>query len=117
MSKTTDIHEWSESDNLLALYYYKYKTELLGIDETQIATMIGTTLTTFKKQSSNFRRYQKFTDRLSEKAKSQALLYEKYGELSRYDLFKLLKENTKLDETINNRLLEINYPHRNLRKL
>jgi len=117
MGKTTQTHEWSESDNILALYYYKYKTELLGVNEDQLTQMVGTTLTAFKKQASNYRRYTTVKEGLSESAHNQATLFEKYGELSRYDLFKIVKDNTSLDETITQRLLEINHPHRNLRKL
>ena len=51
-----DTHQWSESDNILALYYHKYKTEYLGLDEIQLAAMIGTTVASLKIQASNFRR-------------------------------------------------------------
>ena len=112
-----DNHQWSNSDNLLALYYHKYKTEYLGLDEIQVAAMIGTTVASLKMQASNFRRLHTVTEGLSDFSRAQAEIYEKYGELSRYDLFKVLKELTPLDETIANRLAILNYPHRNLRRI
>jgi len=112
-----DNHQWSTSDNLLALYYHKYKTEYLGLDENQLASMIGTTVASLKMQASNFRRLHTVTSGLSDFSKAQAEIYEKYGNLSRYDLFKELKELTPLDETISQRLAELNYPNRNLRRV
>jgi len=112
-----DNHQWSTSDNLLALYYHKYKTEYLGLDETQVSKMIGTTVASLKMQASNFRRLHTVTEGLSDFSKAQAEIYEKYGKLSRYDLFKELKELTPLDETISQRLAELNYPNRNLKRV
>jgi len=112
-----DNHQWTDADNLLALYYHKYKTEYLGVDETQLAKMIRTTVASLKMQASNFKRLHTVTSGLSDFSKAQAEIYEKYGNLSRYDLFKELKELTPLDETISQRLAELNYPHRNLRRL
>ena len=79
--------------------------------------MVGVTLPSFKKHSSNFRRLQAVTEKQSEKAQAQASVYEKYGNIKRYELFNIIKEETLLDEMISKRLLELNYPHRNLRKL
>ena len=87
------------------------------MEESQLAEMVGVTLPSFKKHSSNFRRLQVVTDKQSEKAQAQARVYEKYGNLKRYQLFKIIKEETLLDEMISKRLAELNYPHRNLRKL
>ena len=115
MSEEKDL--WNKGNNLLSLYYYKYKTEFLGVDESQLAEIVGVSVTIFKKHSSNFRRLQVVTEKQSEKAQAQASVYEKYGNLKRYELFKIIKEETLLDEMISKRLLELNYPHRNLRKL
>ena len=115
MSKEKDL--WSKGDNLLSLYYYKYKTDFLGVEESQLAEMVGVTVPSFKKHSSNYRRLQTVTDKQSEKAQAQASVYEQYGELKRYELFKIIKEETLLDEMITKKLVELNYPHRNLRKL
>ena len=31
-----DSHKWTDGDNMLALYYYKYKTEFLGLEEKEL---------------------------------------------------------------------------------
>jgi hypothetical protein len=110
-----DSHKWTDGDNMLALYYYKYKTEFLGLEEKELCEMIGTTPTSFKTHASNFRRLHTVTEGLSESSKSQAEIYVKYSKLNRYDLFKELKKVLPIDEVITNRLVRLS--GRNLRKL
>ena len=108
-------HEWTTADNMLALYYYKYKTEFLGLEEKELCDMIGTTLGSLKMQASNFRRLHTVTEGLSDFSKAQAEIYVKYGKLCRYELFKELKKVLPIDEVITSRLVKLT--GRNLRKL
>jgi len=110
-----DNHEWTGADNMLALYYYKYKTEFLGLEEKELCEMIGTTLASLKMQASNFRRLHTVTEGLSDFSKAQAEIYVKYGKLCRYELFKELKKVLPIDEVITSRLVKLT--GRNLRKL
>jgi hypothetical protein len=108
-------HEWTNADNMLALYYYKYKIEFLGLEEKELCDMIGTTLASLKMQASNFRRLHTVTEGLSDFSKAQAEIYVKYGKLSRYDLFKELKRVLPIDDIITARLIKLT--GKNLRKL
>ena len=48
----------------MALYYYKFKTLHLGLDESEIAKMLGTNVESLKIQATNFRRLQTVTRRI-----------------------------------------------------
>jgi len=54
MGEKTEL--WNKGNNLLSLYYYKFKTDFLGVDEHQLAELVGVSLPAFKKHSSNFHR-------------------------------------------------------------
>tara|TARA_R110000824_G_scaffold82571_1_gene207025 strand:- start:32 stop:382 length:351 start_codon:yes stop_codon:yes gene_type:complete len=110
-----DNNKWTDEANMLALYYYKYKTEFLGLEEKELCEMIGTTPTSFKKHASNFRRLHTVTEGLSDLSKAQAEIYVKYGKLNRYELFKEIKKVLPIDDVITNRLVRLT--GRNLRKL
>ena len=111
-----NTHNWTEYDNIMALYYYKFKTLHLGLDEAEIAKMIGTTVDSLKMQASNFRRLHTVREGLSDFSKLQASIYEQYGNSSRYELFTKLKEIFPINDIISKRIVNLNYPNRDFKK-
>lgn len=111
-----NTHTWTEQDNIMALFYYKFKTLHLGLDESEIAKMLGTNVESLKIQATNFRRLQTVREGLSDFSKLQASIYEQYGNSTRYELFTKLKEIFPINDIISQRLIKLNYPHRDFRK-
>tara|TARA_R110002051_G_scaffold76657_1_gene140028 strand:- start:11 stop:367 length:357 start_codon:yes stop_codon:yes gene_type:complete len=111
-----NTHTWSEEDNIMALYYYKFKTLHLGLDESEIAKMLGTNIESLKIQATNFRRLQTVREGLSDFSKLQASIYEQYGNCGRYELFSKIKEIFPVNKIISERIIKLNYPHRDFKK-
>ena len=103
--------------NLLILYFHKYKTHLLGLEENDLIEFLDMSLTDIKKHASKFSKLKTKRGELSEDEKLQLSVYETHKDLKRYNLLSEIKSNTNIDRYISSKIARLNYPHRNLRPL
>jgi hypothetical protein len=106
MGKRKDNHVWSREDNLIALYYYRFGTKFLELDEKQIANEIGTTVASLKMQSKNFEMLDTGRSGLSDYSQVQSDVFNQFGKVVRYDLFVEVKKALDLDTIMRNRLMK-----------
>lgn len=83
--------EWSEQDQLLAMYNHLYGIEDLGINKAELMDkIIGSSIGALNQQTANFRSL--YTDRregLHRESNPQNAVFEKYKNLSRQELKKI----------------------------
>jgi hypothetical protein len=101
-----DNHNWSREDNLIALYYYRFGTKFLEMDEKQIANEIGTTVASLKMQSKNFEMLDTGRSGLSDYSEIQSEVYRQFGKVARYGLFVEVKKALDLDTIMRNRIMK-----------
>lgn len=106
-SKTLGLHEWSKEDTIVTLYYTKYGTYGLYLkDESSLAKWIGTSLGSLKMQSGNFRGLMGESERaLSDYSKLQAEVYNEFGDMSKLQLMKVVKNIIDQDTYERNEIL------------
>jgi hypothetical protein len=99
-------HIWSKDDIIVALYYYRFGTKFLELDEKQLARAIGTTVDSLKTQSKNFEMLDKGKSTLSDYSQIQGEVYNEFGKCVRYTLFKEVKKSLDLDRIIMEKLVK-----------
>jgi hypothetical protein len=106
-AQTLGLHEWSKEDNILALYYTKYGTFGLYLrDENSLASWIGTSVGSLKMQSANFRALMGQTNySLSDYSKIQSEVYNQYGNMSKVEMMKVVKNIIDQDTYERNQIL------------
>jgi hypothetical protein len=72
-----DRHDWSEADDLVAFYLYRFGTERLPFDMTAIAERRGIKLGSMKMRISNFKAYAG-TGGLGNIARQSEQVFERY---------------------------------------
>lgn len=72
-----DQHNWSEADDLVAFYLYKFGTERLPFDMPTIAERRGIKPGSMKMRISNFKAYAG-TGRLKNIARQSVRVFERY---------------------------------------
>ena len=78
-------HKWSSKDNIVALYYYKFGTQYLGITEEEISFIIDTTIDSLKMQALNFKTLDtNGYEGLSDYSTVQKEVYDKYKSYLKY---------------------------------
>ncbi|WP_141328908.1 hypothetical protein [Myxococcus sp. AB025B] len=70
-------HEWSEADDIVAFYLYRFGTALLPCDMPAIAEQRGIKLGSMKMRISNFKAYAG-AGRLGNIARQSAQVFERY---------------------------------------
>ena len=80
-----DWHDWTECDDIIALYVYKYGTAQIGLSHNAIAAEIGTTSDGLTMRVSNFRSLETGTG-LSHVAQSTRSVRTHYGSLAEPEL-------------------------------
>ncbi len=100
-------HVWSENDTVLCLYYTKFGVRNTYFkDEYDLCNFIDTTIGSLTKQSMNFRFLMGFTTKvLTDFSHLQEEVHEKYGKMSQYQLFEIVKTITNHDQVERDRLL------------
>jgi hypothetical protein len=107
-SRTLGLHDWSNNDTILCLYYTKYGTNGLYLrTEESLANYIGTSSGSLKMQSANIRALMGHTQQsLSDYSQIQANVYNEYGKMSQYELMKVCKSIIGQDEHERNEILK-----------
>lgn len=113
----TRNHNWTREDNIVALYYYRFGTQHLGVDEKEIVSIIGTTVASLKMQSKNFEMLETGRSGLSDYSKTQLDVYNDFGKVPRYTLHKEVKNHLNLDGYITQKIISSKYGNRKLKPL
>lgn len=108
-------HNWTKEDNIVALYYYRFGTQHLGVDEKDIVSIIGTTVASLKMQSKNFEMLDTGRSGLSDYSEIQSEVFNEFGTVSRYILYKEVKKALNLDNYITQKIVKSKFGHRRLR--
>lgn len=106
MGQRKNNHDWSKEDNIVALYYYRFGTKFLEMDENQVARAIGTSVASLKMQSKNFEMLDTGRSGLSDYSKTQKDVFDEFGKSVRYILFKEVKKILDLDRIILERMVK-----------
>jgi hypothetical protein len=93
-AKTLGLHEWSENDTILTLYFTKYGTKGLYLKtDKDISNFIGVSIGSLKMQSSNIRALMgQKTNVLSDYSTIQEKIFNKYNEFSQIQLMRIVQE-------------------------
>lgn len=99
---TLGLHEWTDDDTILALYYGKYKLKNLYFKtDKDMADFIGTTVCSLKRGSMNMRYLCGYPDNtLTDFSHQQKEIYDEYGKYGEYKLFCKVKEIINQDEVL-----------------
>ena len=106
-----------KGENLLTLYFHKYKTHLLGVGEEDLTKILNLPMTDIKKHASKFTKLKTKRGKLTEEETLQLSVYEEYKDLKRYSLLTAVKKHTELNTYISKKIARLSYPHRNLKPL
>lgn len=101
-AKTLDLHEWTDDDTILALYYGRFGLKNLYLKtEDDMANFIGTTVCSLKRGSMNMRFLMGCSTRtLTDFSKQQKRIYDEFGKYGEYKLFCKVKEIIDQDEVL-----------------
>lgn len=101
-AKTLNLHEWTDDDTILALYYGRYGLKNLYFKtDKDMADFIGTTICSLKKGSMNMRYLCGYSDKtLTDASYQQKRIYDEYGKFGEYKLFSKVKELINQDEIL-----------------
>ncbi len=80
-----DWHDWTECDDIIALYVHKYGSAQIGLSDNDIAAKIGTTAAGLTMRMSNFRSLETGTG-LSHVAQMTRSVLANCGSLSEPEL-------------------------------
>lgn len=101
-AQTLKLHEWSDDDTILALYFGKYKLKNLYFKtDKEMSDFIGTTTSSLIKGSMNMRFLCGYADKtLTDYSHQQKRIYDEYGKYGEYKLFCKVKEIINQDEVL-----------------
>jgi hypothetical protein len=99
-TQTLGLHHWTQNDLIVNFFYTKFGTRSLYIKkEEDLAKLIGTTATSFKKQSMNFRFLMGFNTRvLTDYSQLQKSVFESFNELPYHKFYQIVKQIIGQDE-------------------
>lgn len=117
---TLGLHEWTDNDTILALYYGRYGLKNLYFKtDKDMADFIGTTTGSLIKGSMNMRYLCGFADKiLTDASYQQKHIYNEYGKLGEYKLFCKVKEIIDQDEVLREiEFKKLGKPYKRYKKL
>ncbi len=96
MPKTANYHHWTWGDDVTTFYVEKFGPSLTGLDEMQIARLIGVQRSTFNMRKGNFRHLigkdQGVKVGLNHPAQQSVDVYEQYKTLDKPTLLRIVME-------------------------
>lgn len=101
-AKTLELHEWTDDDTILALYFGKFGLKNLYFKtDKDMADFIGTTTGSLIKGSMNMRFLCGYPDKtLTDYSKQQKRIFDEYNGYGQYKLFCKVKEIINQDEVL-----------------
>ena len=106
-AKSMGNHVWTENDTILCLYFTKFGVKNTYFkDKFELCDFIDTSDGSLIKQSMNIRFLMGHTTNvLTDYSHIQEEVYQKYGKMTQYQLFEIVKQITDHDKVQRDRIL------------